>query len=155
MRFFRFVKKPERIKVYSKDPDKKNLLLVIKELIVLAFAKREIPYYYFRRLYKKEVKNIHDYLGTGERHRIHADPVMNKNELTTIMQNKLNYAIYCNEFGLNSPTVIVHNFASRFFYNGKIKNNPCLEDLIDYFEEVFEKENLSELFVRPFVTSWG
>lgn len=149
MRFFRFVKNPKRINVFLKDSDKKNILLVLKEFIALTFVKKEIPYYYFKHIYKKEVKNIYDYLSTGERNRIHADREMNKIELTSIMQNKLSFAIFCEALGVKSPKVLVHNFSSRFYYQQEVLKTQSTNDLIEFFVQILKKENITELFAKP------
>lgn len=152
---FRRIDNPERIMAYIRDSDKKNMFLVVKELITLTFNKKEIPYYYFKHLYKKEVTNIFDYLGTKERARIHQSKELQSYELSTIMENKLNFANYCEKHGLNSPTVVGYNFLKRFYFQGNIQKIATKEELVNYYSNIFRKTNLDELFVKPLALLGG
>ncbi|WP_420322291.1 sugar-transfer associated ATP-grasp domain-containing protein [Flagellimonas sp.] len=149
MAIFRFVNNPQRIKAYLNDPEKKNILQVIKELITLAFYKKEIPYYYFTHLYKKEVDNIRDYLSTNQRAQIHADVEMNRVEYVSILENKLNFAFYFEKFNLRTPRAIAHNFSNHFFHKGNVQILHTNDDLKNYFRHILRSQEANELFARP------
>ena len=95
------IKDPGRIKVFLRDPEKKNFLQICKEVLVLWAIKKEVPMYYFKYLYKKEANNYRDYLAPGEVRRIHASGRLHKTEYTSILNNKLNFALYCERSGVH------------------------------------------------------
>ena len=142
-------KNPERIKVFLKDPNKKNPLKIGKEIIVLWATKKELPLYYFKHLYKKEIENYRDYLGTREAARIHDSEKLHKPQYVSILGNKLNFALYCEKNRLDTPRLVGHNFGPTFFLEGKTKKVADKKALIKYYETIFGTANLEAIFFRP------
>lgn len=141
-------KDPGRIKVFLKDPNKKNYFKIVKEIMVLWVTKRELPMYYFKHIYKKEIKNYRDYLGTAEIARMHTSKKLHKLEYTSIISNKLNFVLYCERNAIKTPRLISYNFGSSFFFKDRI----CISNLgnlIDFYKNVFDSDHVEAIFFRP------
>ncbi len=146
---------PERIKVFLKDPEKKNLFRIGYEVLVLWLTKKELPMYYFKHLYRKENKNYKDYLGTEEAAKIHSSKKLHRPEFVCLLRNKLNFALYCEKNGIATPKLISHNFGRHFFFNEDFVKISYKRDMIDFFKEVFEATGSKSLFMRPFALNGG
>lgn len=144
-----YFKNPERIKVFLKNPNKKNPLRICKEILVLWATKGELPIYYFKHLYKKEIKNYRDYLGTKEAARMHRSEKLHKQRYVSILGNKLIFALYCEKNQLNTPKLVGHNFGNNFFLDGKMKKIANKRALVNYYKMIFESANLEAIFFRP------
>lgn len=140
---------PGRIKVFINDPNKKNLIKICKEVLVLWVTRRELPMYYFKHLYKKEVKNYKDYLSTDLNNRLQCSPKLKKEEYTSILSNKLNFSLYCEKNNIPTPKLIGHNFGKSFFSGNGIREISTINELIHFYESVFESINVKAIFFRP------
>ncbi|CAM4127693.1 sugar-transfer associated ATP-grasp domain-containing protein [Zobellia nedashkovskayae] len=140
---------PGRIKVFLKDPKKKGILKILKEVFVLWTTRKEVPMYYFKHLYKKEVKNYKDYLSTDLNNRIQRSPKLNKQEYTSILNNKLNFALYCEKHKLATPKLIGHNFGKSFFLENGICEISTLNQLMQAYEAIFQSTPAKAIFFRP------
>ena len=149
------VKDPGRIKVFLNDAQKKNILTICKEVLVLWSSKKEIPFYYFKHLYKKHVPNYRDFLSPGEVNRIKNSPRLHKSEYTSILHNKLSFALYCTKNGLPSPRLVSHNFDDYFFHGGNHYPVDRLSAATAFFSRVFEVEDVKALFIRPLALNGG
>lgn len=138
-----------RIKVFIKDPNKKSFFLIIKEIFVLIIKKKEIPYYYFKYLYRKDVKNYLDYLSTGEVNAIGSSPLLHKPAYSSLLENKLFFALLCEKSPLNIPKLISYNLGNTFYHNNCIKQIYSKSELLNFFEHVFTEDKLEGLFFRP------
>jgi len=149
------LKDPGRIKVFFKDPDKKNIIKIIKEVLVLWSTKNELPIYYFKYLYKSYVKNYRDYLAPGEARKIHGSGRLHKIEYTSILNNKLNFALYCETYGISTPVLVGHNFGGSFFSGSGIRSISNLTELVNLYGEVFDKIDADAIFFRPLALNGG
>ena len=138
-----------RIKVFIKDPNKKSFLKIIKEVFVLIKTKREIPFYYFKYLYRKDVKNYLDYLSTGEVNAIGTSKLLHKPAYKSILENKLFFALLCEKSPLTTPKLVSYNLGNIFYYNDTITQICSKSELVSFFENVFIVANLDSLFFRP------
>lgn len=148
------IKNPQRIRVFLKDKNKKNFFVIIKEVLTLLVRKKEVPFYYFKHLYKKNITNILDYLGTKEGARIFTNSLLHKEEHTSIMHNKLFFSIYAEIFALNTPKLYGHNLKNQFFCDGKMKTIQNKEELEKYFDLLFKSSGVENLFIKP-LTLYG
>lgn len=146
---------PGRIKIFFKDPNKKNFFKICKEVLVLWVIKKEVPMYYFKYLYRKDVKNYKDYLGAKLGRRIHASTRLHKQEYTSILNNKLNFALYCEKNALQTPALIGHNFGNSFFYGNGIREITNLDELLHFYEGVFGSIDAEAIFFRPLTLNGG
>jgi len=137
------------IQVFIKDPNKKSFLKIIKEVFVLSITKKEIPFYYFKYLYGKDVKNYLDYLGTGETNTISNSPLLHKPEYRSLLENKLFFALLSEKSPLNTPKLISYNLGNTFYHNNTIKQIYNKSELVSFFEHVLTVDKLEGLFFRP------
>ncbi|GGW38684.1 sugar-transfer associated ATP-grasp domain-containing protein [Arenibacter certesii] len=140
---------PERIKVFLKNPNKKNYLKICKEVLVLWVTKKEVPMYYFKHLYKREIKNYKDYLGTKEAAEIREGKKLHQLEFTSILCNKLNFSLYCERSNIPTPKLIGHNLGNHFFSGSEMRKINNKTELIAFYEAIFESTQLETLFFRP------
>ncbi|MDA9069340.1 hypothetical protein N9K07_01140 [Arenitalea sp.] len=138
-----------RIKVFIKDPNKKSFLKIIKEVFILVITKKEIPFYYFKYLYRKDVKNYLDYFSIGEANAIGSSHLLHKPEYKSLLENKLFFALLSEKSPLNTPKLISYNLGNTFYYNNTVKQIYNKSDLVSFFEQVFTVNNLEGLFFRP------
>lgn len=151
MRSFRDI---GRIKVFIKDPNKKSFLRIIKELCVLFITKKEIPFYYFKHVYKKEVKNYRDYLSTKEVVAIGSSKLLHKPEYKALLDDKLSFTELCEKMLIKTPQLISYNIGSNFYFNNKKEVIDNKEKLDVFFEKVFNSSKTHSLFFRP-LSSYG
>lgn len=144
-----------RVKVFLKDKKKKNIFLIVKEIFLLFIKKKEIPFYYFKHLYKKEITNIYDYLGTKEGARIHTNKELHKVELTTIMNNKLAYTLFSEINAIKTPKLYGYNLKNQYFTNGKMISINNEVGLKEYFKTLFNHSSEDYLFVKPLAEFGG
>ena len=138
-----------RIKIFIKDPNKKSFLKIIKEVFILVVTKKEIPFYYFKYLYRKDVKNYLDYFSIGEANAIGRSQLLHKPEYKSLLENKLFFALLSEKSPLNTPKLISYNLGNTFYYNNTVKQIYNKSDLVSFFEQVFTVNNLEGLFFRP------
>lgn len=138
-----------RIKVFIKDPNKKSFFKIIKEVFVLIKTKKEIPFYYFKYLYKKDVKNYLDYLSTGEVNAIGSSTLLHNPAYRSLLDNKLFFALLSKKSPLNTPELFCYNMGTIFYYDNSIKQISTKNELISFFEHVFTVANIDGLFFRP------
>tara|TARA_B100000809_G_scaffold194433_1_gene193637 strand:- start:384 stop:1439 length:1056 start_codon:yes stop_codon:yes gene_type:complete len=145
----RHLSKISRIKVFLKDPNKKPFLKIIKEFIVLAFIKKEIPFYYFKFLYKKKITNYLDYVGLKEQQLITTHHTLNNPQYIGLLDDKLFFAFFSEKINLETPKVISYNFGSTFFFNNTTEHINTRTELIKLFEKIFDQSAIDSLFFRP------
>ncbi|MRI00782.1 hypothetical protein GH721_09615 [Kriegella sp. EG-1] len=147
--------KPGRIKVFLKDSNKKNFFKICKEVLVLWATKKEVPMYYFKHLYRKDITNYREYMGSKLVRRIKASTRLHKPEYTSILNNKLNFSLYCEKNSIPTPTLLGHNFETTFFYQNKVSHLRTLDDLIQFYRLIFDTKNLQAIFFRPLALLGG
>jgi hypothetical protein len=141
--------KLNRFRVFIKDPNKKSVLKIIKEFTVLAFNKKEIPFYYFKFLYKKEISNYLDYIGLKEQILLTTHPKLNDPQYISLLDDKLFFAFFSEKVNLKTPTLISYNFKSTFYYNNTTYTIQSKIDLNNFFDTVFSEHAIDALFFRP------
>ncbi|MDO5978638.1 sugar-transfer associated ATP-grasp domain-containing protein [Flavivirga spongiicola] len=122
---------------------------IIKELLILTIKKREIPYYYFKFLYSKDVKNYLDYLSTKEVVAIGSSSMLHKPEYKSLFDNKLFFALFCEKSSIRTPKLISYNLGSSFYFNNKNEKICSKKELVLFFEKMFTLLNIEGLFFRP------
>ncbi len=138
-----------RIKVFLKDPNKKSWFKICKELFVLAWVKREIPFYYFKFIYRKSVVNYLDYHSFGDMQALNTSSVLHNRDLNAIIENKLFFAFYAEKANIKTPKLITYNTKSHFFWNGTLKDIQTKAEAKMFFQHVLDENGLDGLFFRP------
>ena len=143
------VKQQNRLRIFLKDKNKKSIFKMFRESLYLWISKREIPFYYFKYLYRKNVVNYKDYISTKEAHKIQFQDTFHKPEHLSIISNKLSFSIFCEQNKLPAAKLISHNLNSNFIFKGKLFKVATKEDLYLFFEHVFNNTNHENIFVKP------
>lgn len=138
-----------RIKVFIKDPNKKGFIKMINEVLVLAFTKKEIPFYYFKYLYRKNVENYKDYLSTKELVAIGSKKELHKPEYNALIENKLVFSFFFERTHINTPKLISYNLGVNFFFDGHMEQINEEDSLLLFFERVFDASKVEAIFFRP------
>lgn len=138
-----------RIKVFLKDKEKKNILKIIKELLVLLRSKKEIPYYYFKRIYKKKITNYLDYLSTKEVVAIGSSKRLHKPEYVKIFESKLTFALFCESESIQSPQLIGYNLGKTFHSGDEEASISSKDEFYSFLKNTFKSFNVNALFFRP------
>lgn len=125
------------------------------EASYLWVSKREIPFYYFKYQYRKSITNFKDYLSTKEGMKIQKDNLLHKDELISIMANKLSFSLYCKKNGLPIAKMVSYNLDSNFFFEGEVFKVKNSEDLFTFFNHVFDKTKLQSIFIKPLAQYGG
>lgn len=138
-----------RIHVFIKDRNKKSFLKIIKEVFVLLITKKEIPFYYFKFLYRKDVKNCSDYLSTKEVVAIGSSNILHKPQYRPLFTSKLFFALFCEKTSINTPKLISYNLGDSFCFDNKNEKINNKKELVLFYEKIFISLNIEELFFRP------
>jgi len=122
---------------------------MLYEVSYLWISKKEIPFYYFKYLYRKSIANYKDYLSTKEGALIQNNSKFHKDELLSIISNKLSFSLYCKKNNLPFSELISYNLDSNYIYNGNHFKVISEVDLFNFFNHVFQQSNLQYLFIKP------
>lgn len=144
-----------RLLVFLKDKEKKNYFRIFKECMYLWITRKEVPFYYFKHLYKKEIPNYKDYLSRKECAKIQFNDDFHKPELVSIIANKLSFSIFCAKNNLPVPELISYNFSSNFNYKSEIIKVENLKQLKNYFQTIFENTKHDSIFIKPLTLFGG
>lgn len=144
------------LSVFFKDPDKKGILKIIKEVIHFTIVKKTIPIDYFRKfLYRKDVINYTEYLTLKEYYSIIYSPKIIVPQAGSILNNKLSFALFCEKNKLPSPTLVGYNLKNSFFFDDKFITINTSNELIVFFKDVFKQTGNSKLFLKLFDSLGG
>ncbi len=138
-----------RIKVFLNYPSKKSLFKIIKELFILTLKKREIPFYYFKYLYRKNAVDYLDHLSLNEQKLLQYHRSLHNPDYLRVINNKLFFSVLNKRNLIETPLYVGHNFGVNFFYDNKMKKVTSYQDLIDVFKNIFDKTGFDSLFFRP------
>lgn len=101
-----------------KDPERKSLLRICGEVIYLFFVYRRFPLHYFARyLFKKDVKNIKDYIPADILEKI--KPHFNDKDIREVLENKLYFDFSYSQFDVSIPKVLMYNHKKLFVVDKK------------------------------------
>lgn len=146
MRSFR---KTGRIKVFFRDPNKKGLFKILKEVLGLWRLKKEFPFYYFKYIYRKNVTNYKDYLSTKEVTKIGLSKKLHNPIYHKMIEDKLEFALLDKKNSFKTPKLTSYNIGQDFYFNDSIFNCSNEDELINFFNQVFNTTELDALFFRP------
>ena len=138
-----------RIKVFLKNPEKKRIAKMVKEVLILMFNKKEIPFYYFKYLYRKDVVNYLDYLSLGEQRKIQFHKALHNPEYVTLINNKLYFHLLSEKTAIKTPKLLSYNFQSNFFYDNRVVQIESKEEFAHFFTTLFKDANVEGVFFRP------
>ncbi len=138
------------LKFFFKDPNKKNVLTMTREIISYGWNKKEVPIDYFRKtLYRKEVKNPNSYLSLKQYYNIITSKKILVPDIAQLLENKLHFALFAERTALPTPELISYNFKQWFYYKDKHYYIESPSKLIAFFSLVFETSKQNSLFIKP------
>ncbi len=143
------------LKEVYKDPERKSLLKIATDLITLVIYNRGYPGYYFTRyLFKKDRTNIKDYYSIS--FLTHNLQYLNEEAVTVVVQNKLYFDFFYNQFDIALPKILMYNHRKMFVIG---KNNNVVNNVLEFkvqLETLF-KQNLSEdaIIIKKIYESYG
>lgn len=139
----------KRILVFLKAKNKKNFLKILKELSVLLVLKKEFPFYYFAKyLFKKEVTNYKDYLGTRETSKI-INTFKPEPRIVALIDNKYDFGAHLEKNNISSPEILGHNINGQFFIKADSTILNDEKELVLFFKKVFKTFQKDKIFVKP------
>ena len=138
-----------RISVFAKDKNKKNYLVITKEVVILWFLKKRFPLHYFGRfLYRKNSGDYKNFLDMKEYYTIIYSKKLNLPEHISFIDNKLVFAIFCEKYNIPTPKMLGYNFKLEFYSHQKIQMVKDVEQLESYFDQLFKTTGESKIFVK-------
>lgn len=144
------IEKSKRILLIDllKDPDRKSIIRIVRELIILFITYKEIPKHYFTRyLYKKRINNIRDYLPNKLLANIPS--VFNDQKEKEVLDNKLFFDLYYRRFDINLPKLLMYNIKNLFFIGSKGIEINHYQDFAHLLEYIFKNDlSLPSIFIK-------
>ncbi len=143
------------IKDIINDQDRKSIILMIWEILVLTFYHRSFPRLYFSYyLFKKYNTNIKNYYPDKFLYGIKA--LLNDKEIRDVIENKLFFDFYYSQFNISLPTILMYNH-KNFFVVGKnnVKTNNA-SDFKSLLNDLFEQNpSFDSLIIKRTYGSYG
>jgi len=146
----------KNLRFFIHDPNKKPYWQIIKEACKYGWLKKEIPLDYIRKhLYRKGVVNCEQYLSMKEYRSIINSPNMVYPEISSLLRSKLSFAFFCKGYNLPAPKLLSYNLKDRFFFGESVYKIRTREELIIFFENVFEQTGQTRIFIKMLEKSGG
>ncbi|MFD1162246.1 MULTISPECIES: sugar-transfer associated ATP-grasp domain-containing protein [Hwangdonia] len=140
----------KNLNVFLNDSDKKSFLKIIKEVIHFSWIKKALPTDYFRKyLYRRDVTDYTSYLSFKEYNSILSSKQLVFPEISALLNNKLSFSLLCKTNHIKTPKLFSYHIKNRFYFNDKIFVIHTENDLLSFFENVFETQNIDALFLKP------
>lgn len=139
-----------------KDPERKPVLVILKDLVTLGVFYRKFPGHYFSRyLFKKGKTNIKDYFPDDFLYH-GIKPLLNDRECRDVLENKLFFHLYYGQFDVSVPKILMHNYKTTFFFNGEHLQISNYEDFVIMLAKLFEIEpSRDSMFIKKTFWSYG
>ena len=145
----------KRISIIIRDKNRKGFFKIFKEIIHFWIIKKEVPYFYFGKfLYRKEISNYCDYLSSKEVDRITLSKNLHKYQYSSILRNKLSFALYMEENNLPVPKIVCFNYKNRFYYNSNILSINSEDELFTFIQKILQERSLKKIFIKS-ITGMG
>ena len=139
-----------------KDPDRKPIPRMISEILYLAFVFKRVPRHYFSSyLFKKWRINIRDFFPTKFLY-YKIKPFLNENEVREVLENKLYFNFFYNQFDIRMPKIPMYNFRKMFVFDNKSIEINSARDFKMLLEEVFKQyPSYDSLMIKKTYWSYG
>jgi len=144
------------IKVFIKDPDKKNMGRLVKELIRYAWIKKTLPSDYFRKfLYRKEVDNYLDYLSLKEYYSIIESKKIVFPEISALLHHKLSFKLLALKHHLPVSELLAYTLNHQLTLGHKTIPLSSPEQLYNLLKDLLTNMPQESLFVKPMLGIGG
>ncbi len=135
-----------------RDPERKSIVKIGFEVLWLWILYKEIPRYYFSRyLFKKERKNVKDYLPDKFLYRI--KPHFNEKRAREVVENKLYFDFFYSQFQIPLPKIWMYNHRNMFVIDKTSFEINTIKDFKITLEKLFLGKSLDSLFIKK--TYWS
>ncbi|HQK70489.1 MAG TPA: sugar-transfer associated ATP-grasp domain-containing protein [Bacteroidales bacterium] len=131
-----------------KDPFRKSIIQIIKELITLTVLHKEIPGHYFSGyLYKKDVSQVENYLPLKRAGKI--VPGLNDQKLKEVLDNKLYFNLFYGQFNIKIPKIVMFNHGNTFCRNNESFRILNVDDFVFRLRELFTlNSSMDSVFIK-------
>lgn len=145
------------LKSVLSDPERKNIGRIILEAGYLGFKNGELPKYYFTRfLYRKDVRNISDYISTYKNvSKIHQSRKIHNPCVEEILENKLLFGYFFEGKRVATPKMLGFNMQNIFYCGDTVAKINNQNELIAFFEKNIFQNGITEVFIKPIHGSGG
>lgn len=144
------------IKELYYDPERKSLIQIFYDLLTLTFYHGKFPRHYFSRyLFKKGKTNIKDYIPNDILYK-KFKPFFNDKEVRDLVENKLYFDFYFNQFNINLPKILMYNHKKLFVINKKSieVNNPSEFKVL--LDDIFNQNiSIESIIIKRTYGSYG
>ena len=145
-----FISRVLPLKNFFKDPNKKGGITMLKEIFQYGWAKKEWPTDYFRKfLYRREITDITSYLSLNEYFSIINSKKILVRDLASILDNKLSFSLFANQYQLPTPKIFSYNIKTNFYFNSNYYHITNDAALLSFFDRIFRETHESQLFIKP------
>lgn len=135
------------------DSERKSLVTILSELASVGIQKRCIPNHYISRyLYKKDCKNIHDYLPNRFLYNIKSN--FNDPNVAEVLENKLFFNFFYGQAGLTIPKVLMYNHHKMFVLGNRSMEIHTTAEFKILLEELLNASGGS-LFIKSTYGTYG
>ncbi|MDH4058436.1 MAG: hypothetical protein OEU76_06705 [Cyclobacteriaceae bacterium] len=138
------------------DPDRKPIVKILAEVFFLALYQRASPRFYFSRyLFKKERTNVKDYFPNGFLYK-KIKPFINEKEIKELVENKLFFNFYFDQFGIQLPNILMYNHMRMFVSDGTGIQINSPSDFRLQLEKIFDQDpSQDSIIVKRTCGSYG
>lgn len=138
------------------DPERKNLLQIFSDLIILTFYHKCIPWHYFSRfLFKNGANNIKDYFPDNFLY-YKLKPFYNESAVRDVVENKLYFDFFYRQFGISLPKVLMFNYRKMFVRGSKYFEVTNSSEFKKQLQEIFrENPSYDSLIIKRTYGSYG
>lgn len=138
-----------------KSENRKSLLKILYEILLLLFKQRRFPVEYFSRyLFLTSAGNSYDYVPNKILYSL-ADKVNNK-YTANILLNKYFFHLFFSQFDIPLAKLLMHNHKQVFFINNKPVRINTAEKFHDILEKtIHSKPTPNSLFIKKTYDSYG
>ncbi|WP_195839134.1 sugar-transfer associated ATP-grasp domain-containing protein [Anaerosalibacter bizertensis] len=110
----------KKLKMFLKDPDKKPYYKIFFEALRAGIKEKELPRHYFSKLlYRKDVNNYLDYVGSFRGVKIVKDLNKDNDNAADILTNKLLFDYFFKDKEIRIPKMLGYNIKNVFYNNNQ------------------------------------
>lgn len=138
------------IKTVLFDEQRKSLPKIVRELIRLSVKEKEIPLHYFNcLLYKKENKNIDNYISNNKMQRIIHEVFYANGKENENLDDKLLFSEKLIRHNIETPKTLLYNYQTEFYMDGSKINLSNIDKFIKIIQGILEQREVIAIFIKP------
>lgn len=138
-----------------KDPERKSMFRIFYEFTYLMIVLKAFPGHYFSRyLFKKGKTNIRNYFHWKFLYGMKS--YFNNKEVREVLENKLYFDFFYNQFSMNLPKILMFNHRKLFVTGGRSHEVKNTEEFKVVLKDLFKINSPSEsIIVKKTYWSYG